>query len=336
MTHPPEKPADDLADVWGLLDALPPAAARVDLAATTVDLVAAKLAGESAPPLRRAVGTRVWATQIAVVAAALVAGLAAGRSVAPDPDQRVLQQLPIIEHLGILREAGSLGFLEAVAERVGGRQSPPRWMRLAREPGEMQQEATAFDIAVESLRRSFAEPPGPDLLARRRQHVALLPAAERAELERSVERFEALTSIDRRELTAVARMLADPAAGRLRDAARAWHLVVTAMNPVFRRTVVEMPVADRLEVLERSPGRFEPRPPGRPREELRDRRPPPGSLPEPGGFPPPADREGRPRLGDFPGPFDRQPPFQPPIRREEPPPGSDRSPGPRETPAPPR
>lgn len=332
MTHFPERPADDLADVWGLLDALPPAAARVDLAATTVDLVAAKLAGESPPPARRAGEPRVWATRVAVVAAALVAGLAAGRSVAPDPDQRALQQLPVIEHLGILREAGSLGFLEAVAERMGGRQSPPRWMRLAREPGEGQQEGAAFDVAVESLRRSLAEPPGDDLLARRRRHVAQLPAAERAELERSVERFEGLTKIDRRELTAVAQMLADPAAGRLRDAARAWHLVVTAMNPVVRRTVVEMPVADRLEVLERSPGRFEPRPPGRPREEFRERRPPPGAAAGPGGPPPPAAREERPRPGDFPGPFNRQPP----VRRDDPPAGSGRPPAPGETPAPPR
>ena len=270
MAHSTERPAADLADVWGLLDALPPAAARVDLAATTVDLVAAKVVGEP-PPGRQADRPWDWAVRVAAVAAALGAGLATGRSVAPDPDRRVLQQLPIIEHLGLLQEAGSIGFLEAVADRMGQRQTPPRWMRLARDPEELAGDALAFDAAVEALQRSFAEPVGAAMLARRRERVAALSAAELAELERSAEVFENLTSIDRRELVAVARRLADPAAGRLRDAARTWHLVMAAMNPVFRRTVIEMPVADRLEVLERTPGRFEPRPPVR-----RPGPPPPG------------------------------------------------------------
>ena len=263
MAHSAERPADDLADVWGVLDALPPAAARVDLAATTVDLVAANVDGETMPARRKAGGPWEWAARVAAVAAALVAGFAAGRGVAPDPDRRILQQLPIIEHLGLLRETGSIGFLEAVADRMGQRQAPPRWMRLARDPEELEGDALAFDAAVEALRRSFAEPVGAEMLARRRERVAALSAAELAELERSAEMFEDLPSIDRRELTALARTLADPAAGRLRDAARTWHLVMAAMNPVFRRTVIEMPMAERLEVLERSPGRFEPRPPFR-------------------------------------------------------------------------
>lgn len=336
MARSTDRPADDLADVWGLLDALPPAAPRIDLAATTVDLVAAQVADQAALPQRRAGRPWGWAARVAVVAAALVAGLAAGSSFAPDPDRRMLQQLPLIEHLVILREAGSIGFLEAVAERMGGRQPPPRWMRIGREPEDMESEAVAFDAAVESLQRSFGETIDADLLARRRQWVAALPVAERAELERSAELFGNLSAIDRRDLTAVARMLADPAAGRLRDAARTWHLIVTAMNPVFRRAVVEMPAADRLEVLERSPGRFEPRPPARPRDDFRDRRPPPGPSPRPGAVPPPASRDGRPRPGDWPAPFDGQPPFQPPFRRVGPPPAGDPRAAPAETPAPPR
>lgn len=326
MALPADQPAGDLGDVWGLLDALPPAAARVDLAATTVDLVAAKLADESTPPDRRASGPWGWAARVAVVAAALVAGLAAGRRLAPDPDRRVLAQLPLIEHFDILREAGSVGFLAAVADRMGGRQAPARWMRLARDPEELEREGRAFDAAVEALRQSFGEPVGDEVVAHRRERVATLPAPERAQLERAAEMFQGLTSIDRRELTAVARVLADPAAGRLRDAARTWHLVVTAMNPVFRRAVIEMPVADRLEVLERAPGRFEPRPPGRPRDEPRDRRPPLG----PGVGPPPPGA-GLSRPGDLPGPFSGPPPF----RRVAPPPGAARA-VPAETPAPPR
>ena len=49
-------PAGDLGDVWEMLDALPTASAGVDLAATTVDLVAAKVAGAARSRDREPVG----------------------------------------------------------------------------------------------------------------------------------------------------------------------------------------------------------------------------------------------------------------------------------------
>ena len=168
--------------------------------------------------------------------------------------------------------------------------------------------------------------------ARRRQ-VTKLPAAKQADLERAAETFRGLSSIDRRELTAVAAALADPTNGRLRDAARTWHVILAAMNPVVRRSVVEMPAEERLEMLERSPGR--------PREDFRDRRPGEGGgeewRPPPFG-PPGAPQIGPPRPGNGgPGRPDERPPGIPgPPGFRPPPPAAEPRGAPAETPAPPR
>lgn len=339
-TRPPspataDGPAGDLGDVWGFLDALPAASASVDLAATTVDLVAAKVAGGARPKGREPAGLGTWAVRIGSVAAALVAGLALGRATAPDPDRRVLEQLPLIEHLDLLREAGSVQFLEALAERMTGRQGPARWMRFARDPEALRRESREFDAGLADLRRELeATRAEDDVLAERRRRVESLPADRRAELERAAEAFETLSSLDRRELTGVARVLTGTGNERLQDAARMWHLVVAAMNPVFRRTLVEMPSAERLEVMERSPGRFEPRPPG-----FRGTDEPPA--------PPRGGPNGFPRAGGFPsggrpdgwgGPRGEGGPERgrPPVKPAGPPRGGDPQEAPGETPAPPR
>jgi hypothetical protein len=293
----PTGPAADLGDVWQVLDALPTVSAGVDLAATTVDLVAAKVAGAARSRDREPVGLGGWLVRLAAVTAALAGGLVVGRVTAPDPDRWVLDKLPLIEHVGLLREAGSVDFLEAVAERMAASQGPPRWLRYGRDPQSLRDDAREFDAALDQLEAdATARARGADLLEPRRRQVTKLPADKQAELERAAETFRGLSSIDRREMTAVAAALADPTNGRLRDAARMWHVILAAMSPVIRRTVIEMPAAERLEMLERSPGR--------PRDDFRDRRP----------------------NGDG---DDRRPPFRPP-------PANGFREAPAETPAPPR
>lgn len=341
---PPAGPAADLGDVWQVLDALPTVAAGVDLAATTVDLVAAKVAGAARSRDREPAGLGGWFVRLAAVAVALTGGLVIGRVTAPDPDRWILDKLPLIEHLGLLREAGSIDFLEAVAERMSGSQEPPRWLRSGRDPQALRAEAREFEEALKQFEAdATARGRGTDLLEARRKQVTKLPADKQAELERAAETFRGLSSLDRRELTAVAAALADPTNGRLRDAGRMWHVILAAMNPLFRRTLIEMPAVERLEMLERSPGR--------PREDFRDRRPngdgddrrppfgppgppkfgPPQLGPPPPGSPRPGnggpDRPGERFQGGMPGP----PGFRPP-----PSPAGDPREVPAETPAPPR
>jgi hypothetical protein len=325
----PAGPADDLGAVWQLLDALPPAAAGVDLAATTVDLVAAKVAGATETRDREWAGLARWTMPVAAVVASLAVGLVAGRVAAPDPDQWVLDRLPVIEHLGLLREAGSIEFLDAVAQRMSVYPELPRWLR-AGDPQSLREEAREFDAAIGKLEAWSADRgQGREATTARRASVAALPAARKADLERDVETFRRLSSLDRGELTAVAAALADPKNNRLRDAARRWHVFLAAMNPVVRRTVIEMPADDRLEMLER--------PAGRPRDEFRERRPngDGGGLPR---WPPNGPRPTQPGL---PPPRDDPPrELRPGSARDQglrfPPPGAGPRAAPAETPAPPR
>jgi hypothetical protein len=297
------QPADDLADVWDALDTLPHATPAVDLTTTTVELVAARATNEvgarTAPPSR-------WtdrAIPLAIILGSLVLGIVGGWYSRPDPDQRILERLPVIEHLSLLQEAGSVEFLEALAEQMKeGKGSAPRWMRLLRNPDELRAEAHEFAAAVQSLRNELLGDESSRVsFPRRRAYVESLSASDITALQRSAETFEELSAVDRRDLERVAAALADPARGSLRDAAKLWHVIVAANSPLLRRSIVAMPSAERIEWLARTAGRFEPRMPSRGREEDRggDRRPP---APRGEGVENQRGNDGRP------GPFQWQPP----------------------------
>ncbi len=306
-------PAADLAEVWGVLDSLPAATPARDMAATTVDLMAVKLgAGPAAATAAGRSAWPWWLGPVATVAAALLAGVVLGRATAPEP---VVENLPFIRHVDLLQEAGSLRFLEQLAELMAtDRPIQPRWLRLARDPDAVRGEAREFDAAIDTLRQDFAA----DTTAARRERLASIAADQIDTLEKSAETYFSLSPIDRRELELVARALTDPASDRLRDAARLWHVIIAATPPPMRRAIVEMRIDDRLEWLERpamGEGRFDPRV-GRSREDDRggDRRTGPRRI-EPGEFQPGPTGE-RDRL-----PSERMPPGRP----GGPPPGGERA-----------
>ena len=309
-------PAQDLADVWQLLDVLPVISTPVDLAATTVELVAARAAADTSPRYRGSGlrARRLW--PLLAVAAGLVAGVVAGRLTAPDPDRLILEHLPLVEHLGLLQEAGSVEFLEQFAGRMETGQGPSsRWFGLSRDPIALRAEAQDFTLELEQLQSQLdAATFSSDLLARRRGRVASLGDTELAAVEKSAATFESLAAVDRRTLARLATALADPTATSLHDAARLWHLIIAATNPAFRRNMIEMPTAERLEWLSRGAARFDPRLPGRSREDDRE------SERRPSG----QRREGIDRSWNG----SRQPPFpQPPF--PQPPPGGSGPGGPR-------
>ena len=284
-------PADDFGALWQALDSLPRTAASTDMAATTVDM-AAIAAGRTSPRAsfgRSGSGApdRRWFLPAAAVVGSLVVGLIAGRLTAPDPDIRILESLPLVRHLGLLEEAGSVGFLRSLAAR---RNQPP--LRLP--PDARREEEQEFDAAIQELEVDhLVGTPARPLLAQRREAVAALAGEERDSLERSMVAFQELTTAQRRDLAALAAALADPKREELRNAARTWHLVIAASNPPDRKNIIELDAEGRIEWLER---------PARLREWMGERRGlplGPDGLPLPRGPGGPggagAPGEGRPR-----------------------------------------
>lgn len=248
---PAEGPAEELAGVWDLLDALPRPASSVDMAATTVDMVAAAVdaserrgAGSSAAASGRRWPFR-WLSPAAVVAASLVVGVVVGRATAIDPEERILENLPLVRHLQLLREAGSMAFLEAFGDR--GAAVPPRLPPDAARDGRRE-----FDEAIQDLEQDhILGPEARPLVAKRREAVAGLSRGEQDELERSVREYLSLSAMQRRDLERVAEALADPRRQSIRDAARAWHLWIAASDPPDRRNIVELDDEERLEWIDR-------------------------------------------------------------------------------------
>jgi hypothetical protein len=301
-----------------------------------------------------------------VVIGGLGAGYAAGRSSAPDPDRRVLDHLPEIEHLDLLREAGSVGFLEEIA-KAG--YAPPRRLSPVQSPAAVIEDTREFDAAIEELRKSAAAEPTAEVLAERRGRVLALSERERRRIEKSVETWQALATADQRELARLARGLADPRREQLVKAARLWHQWVRQRDPADRRDVIDLGTAERVEWLDRwtrLEARFDQPRPGFEREWDNRRRFPfgqPGGSGQPGGpgsggpgsggpgsggpgsgGPRPQRPSGAGPGGPGPGPGARpgggpggEPRPQPPFNgREQPPPPRPDRPGSAETPPPPR
>ena len=301
-------PAEALSDVWGLLDELPRGAASPVLTATTIEMAAVAGAGPRARGSRSGVGT--WLGPAAVVATALVVGVIAGRATAPDPDRMLLEHLPIVRHLDLLREAGSVTFLEAASGRGG----PPLRMLVRQGPEAARQDAAEFTANLAALGRLLRAD-----TATRRAVVADLPVEERAELERSLRAFTELFAAERKTLATVAEALADPARPELRTAALDWHRWLAASRPEDRDDIIASNADKRLDWIDWYAARLE----GRGRPGQPDRPPPGGRWPPRGDFPPgPDGRFRRPPRDEAPGPR------TPPVRPDAPAP-------PPETPAPP-
>lgn len=244
------QPASDLGAVWDALDALPRATAPIDMAATTIDMAAVTAArSPTAGTIREFVSgvasSPGWLWPAVAVAASLVGGVVLGRLAAPDPDARVLEHLPVIRHLALLEEAGSVKFLQALAARRG-----PQPQRMP--PEMLRGEEEEFSAAIAALEKDHVVgTAAAPLLADRRMAIAALDDDDRDAIERAAADFQALGRTRQRDLVAVATALADPRRDDLRSAARLWHLIVAASDPADRRNIVELDSESRLEWLER-------------------------------------------------------------------------------------
>lgn len=274
LTAPPG--GDALDDIRILLDGLASSAAPVSLASTTIEMAAVSTGGRTAPhrqPPRRP-RSRSWWGPAGCVVGALVLGLVVGRVTTTDPDERILEYLPVVEHLGVLQEAGSVAFLWSVAERG---YPPPRRFSFGRSPEERgarpddpqdpSPEADDWLLLTETLEALQEGPFGPETPAgeidARRERVEELDAESRRRLSDAAKTFQELPLARRHDLIELARALGegDPEEelDTLIGAARSWHLWLAWRDPADRHAIVALEAQERLEWLDRY-ARFNARP----------------------------------------------------------------------------
>ena len=263
--------ADLLGDVRDLLGVLEESVAAPGLASTTIDMAAVSRStgpGEPAPLLPK--GRRWWAAS-ACVLGALAGGYAAGRALAPDPDGPILQYLPVVEHLDVLQEAGSVGFLEEISTRnVPQPRAFPRPGDPAPTTGEEGAEAwEPLEEAIAALRSGPFGPETPaEVIHERRDHIEDMEEDELRTVADRATVFRSLSRGGRHELIELARALGESDEDRvdaLAAAARLWHRWVAWSDPADRQAVVALDREGRVEWLERrmrAPGRM-PRSSGR-------------------------------------------------------------------------
>jgi hypothetical protein len=354
-------PADALGGVWELLDALPRSVAPPSLTSTTLEMAAVTAGGRplarvSRAPIVARIALWKWGVAAACVAGAFVGGVVASRSTLLDPDQRILENLPLMRHFDVLREAGSIGFLEGVAR---GNYPPPRRFPFGRpgEPGRPEgrgenrpgerpapgeragergseragpgerrpppEEAVRYrelDACIAELPSAPFGAVAGEILAARRLEVGDLSAAARRSLADSAQAFRDLTPSQRHDIEEVARLFAGGQAADLRRQ----ELLDAAR--LWHQWVESRDPADRQAVIQLNAAdrlewldryaRINARPP---RDWPRGPNGPPG---RPGG---PADRPqlDRPQLERQPGdppPGPQRPLDRQPPRGENPPP----------------
>lgn len=283
---PPRRPAGDdpaadpLDDIRLLLDGLAPSSAPSSLASSTIEMAAVSTGGHGIPrakPSRRGRG-RSWWGPVGCVVGALVIGLAAGRATTSDPDERILEYLPVVEHLGVLQEAGSVAFLTSVAERD---YPPPRRFPFGRGPEERAAETGSLPDAAatspdedddwpqlnETLEALQEGPFGPETpwseLDARRERVEELDAESRRRLADAAKTFQEMPLAKRHDIVELARALGEGDSegelGTLLAAARSWHRWLAWRDPADRHAVVALEEHERLEWLDRY-ARFNARP----------------------------------------------------------------------------
>jgi len=272
-------PAEVLGDVWPLLDEMPRAAASSRLTATTIEMAAVSVGNGASgrwasggeplhgeprhgeprhgeprhgEPLHGSL--RAWLVPVASVAAALAAGIMAGWMTAPSGGPP-LANLPLVQHLDLLQEAGSEAFLEQLAAR----RAESELRGIPRPGGEMARRAAEpFAAQIESLRASLRVDRG-RTAAERREWFESLPLDERHELEKSAAAYRTLSPTERELLAGVAAALVDPARPELREAAQAWHMWLAAVRPTDRPDIIGYGTDKRLAWIDWYATRFDAR-----------------------------------------------------------------------------
>jgi len=244
MADERDDPAAALGDIWEALDALPRSTPSSAATATTIEMVAISAQHRSAVAARPT--PQAWLAAAALVAGGFLGGAAVGRATLPTVGGRLpAQQGPLVEHLELLQEAGSVEFLHEVDRRG---YPPPRSFPLLQQPVG---EDPVFETAIRALRRGSTEEAGTPASSGDRERPEPMSADRRREMEERMREVARLDGLERRKLSELARVLANPKNQHLVDAARLWHAWVDSRDPAERRSIISLDTEERLEWLDR-------------------------------------------------------------------------------------
>lgn len=284
-----EMPEDVLGNVWDALDVLPAARSTPSLASSTIEMAAVSVAGRgrSSPSSAEAAvdGRLRWIVAGLIVTLSLTAGLLTGSSGSGRRLPRPPEVAVVIKHLEALQEAGSVAFLEAFAKGDytlpfgrDGRRGRPDGAEDGSDGDADRSEPTEprfvpapeFDAALSDFRLAFVHgefvvPSPPDQPeSDGNPSDALRENVLQFEVNRLT--FNDMPPSQRDAYVALAEELAKPERSDLVDAARLWHGWVAFADPVERAGLVELPMSERLEWLDRRTRQWRRFMPGRPGE----------------------------------------------------------------------
>lgn len=218
----------DLERTWDLLDELDDGGVDDRFTRSTLEMVAVAAAADLAKE-QDAQRRKRWPGWMAGLAGALVAaavGFAAVKLSWPDPDRRMAQDLPLLEQLDQYRQIDGFEFLKRLhEEHVFG------------------EDAVA---AAES-------PPGAVEPKDRRDQLAAMSPAQKADLLQASQRLEALAPAERERLRRLNRQIdEDPDGADLRLEARRYYEWLKTL-PMYRRAeVVELPAEERIATIQKA------------------------------------------------------------------------------------
>jgi hypothetical protein len=235
----------NLDRTWRLLDGLPRASVDEKFTKTTLEMVALSATEDAEAALRGlpARQRRQRLTGLISMAAALLVGFAIGHQVWPDPNQKLLADLPVLENLDLYYQVDDIEFLrlldrEHVFEESEGDSSSP----------------------AEAAPKPAAEPasgnvPSGDLAgsdsASRRARIEGLDAGKQQDLLRKFERFEALSPAEQQRLRDLqAQITADPNSQKLLLVLERYHEWLKTITTPQRAKLAELPAKQRVDQIE--------------------------------------------------------------------------------------
>ncbi len=214
----------ELDGAWQLLNQLETDAAGHDFTRTTLELVAA--AGEAEQQVATAPSRRLGRAVLAVGALLLsgIAGFLIVAAARPDPNRRLLEDLPILENLEVFRAVDDFEFLSALHQA-----------------GLFQEETASKEGQPESAI-------GLNLPEAARSRVEAMTPKEKEQLRKRQDQFAALDSTEQDRLHRLHDSLAAaPDSGALHTMANRYYDWLKALPPISRAELVELSLEQRVE-----------------------------------------------------------------------------------------